>query len=246
MIETLKVLAVITARSGSKGLPGKNLLSMHGRPLVAYPILAARNSVVVDLVYCSTDSDDIAKCASFYGADVSYRRPEALSQDHVPSVDVVKDTLDYFQSVGKLFEYVIVLEPTSPLTVSEDIDEALKSLHLCREDFDSVVSIAESVSGHPHFTFSREDNGRIVPHGQSPWRFLRRQELPSLYFQTGSFYISKVSTLLSNNSFITERTLGILVSKLKSYEIDDIIDFWIIERLMSVTKRGGIEVNHVS
>lgn len=233
MIKSEKVLAIVPARSGSKGLPEKNLRIMHGKPLVAYPILSALNSKIVDFVYCSTDSSEIAEQAKSFGADVSYLRPSNLSDDYATSVDVIRDAIIHFANRGLSFEYVIMLEPTSPLTTSSDIDHGFHSLKNESINFDSAISICESLSGHPHFTFLRDDDGGIKPYMGFPWNFLRRQDLSSAYFQTGSFYISKVDKLMESGSFITSRTLGIIVPKVKSFEIDDLIDFIIVERIFS-------------
>jgi CMP-N,N'-diacetyllegionaminic acid synthase len=228
-----KVLAIIPARSGSKGLPGKNLRMMHGKPLVAYPILSAKNSNCVDFVYCSTDSKEIADYAISYGADASYLRPSHLSDDYTTSVEVVRDALIHFANRGQEFTYVIMLEPTSPLTTSNDIDFAFQYLKNESEDFDSAISITKSISGHPDFTFFRDVKGRIEPYMGFPWHFRRRQDLSPAFFQTGSFYLSKVDALMSSSSFITSRTLGIVVPKVKAFEIDDKVDFIIVERIFS-------------
>ena len=232
MIHSKKVLAIIPARFGSKGLPGKNLRLLGGKPLVSYPINTALNSKYVDHVYCSTDSSEIADLASEAGADTSYLRPKNLALDTTSSVEVVLDAIAFFESSALFFDFLVMLEPTSPMTEADDLDAALEILVNNESKFDNAISISESVSGHPHFTFRVSSENKINTFDGSEWTFRRRQDLEKLFFQTGSLYISKVESLKRNKSFITDRTLGFEVPKIKSFEIDDLIDFKILEMLM--------------
>lgn len=231
MIDGRKIIAIVPARAGSKGIKRKNLAEIHGKPLVFYPINAALKSKYIDFVFCSTDSDEIAKLSARFGADVSYLRGKKLASDKAASADVLIDVINFFEERDKFFEYVVMIEPTSPLTQSFDIDEAIEKLHQGRRGFDSIISIAKSISGHPQFTFSLSKNGRVSPFDKSQWRFLRRQDLKPYFFQTGSFYLSKISALKKHRSFISERTMGLEVPKWKSFEIDDYTDLIIIEAL---------------
>ena len=231
MIDNKKIIAIVPARAGSKGIKGKNLIKISGKPLVYYPINAALKSKYVDFVFCSTDSLEIAKISAKFGADVSILRKKKLSSDKAKSVDVLIDVIDFFEKRGKIFDYVVMIEPTSPLTQSFDIDDAIEKLHKGRKGFDSIISIASSISGHPHFTFCLSKSGRLRPFIKSKWKFLRRQDLKPYFFQTGSFYLSKITALKKNRSFISERTLGLEVPKWKSFEIDDYTDVIIIEAL---------------
>lgn len=240
MIDSKSVLAVIPARFGSKGLPKKNLMKLAGQPLVAYPVKAALNSKYVDHVFCSTDSREIANLASIAGADITYSRPENLALDQTPSVDVLLDTLNYFESLNKTYDLILMLEPTSPLTDSVDIDLALEALISRSGEFENLVSIAESIEGHPQFTFRVTGEGNLQPYDKLDWKFKRRQELEKLFFQTGSLYISEVTALKRNKSFISKKTLGFEVPKIKSFEIDDLIDFKIVEMLLLDLKNTAL------
>ena len=240
VIEDKSVLAVVPARFGSKGLPRKNLMPLAGQPLVAYPVKAALNSKYVDHVFCSTESKEIANLASIAGADITYSRPENLALDQTTSVEVLLDALNYFESVNKTFDFVLMLEPTSPMTDSTDIDLALEALMSGNGEFENLVSIAETIGGHPQFTFRVTEDGSLQPYDKLDWKFKRRQELEQLFFQTGSLYISEVSALKRNKSFISKKTLGFEVPKIKSFEIDDLIDFKIVEMLLLDLKNAGL------
>jgi N-acylneuraminate cytidylyltransferase/CMP-N,N'-diacetyllegionaminic acid synthase len=232
MIHSKNVLAVVPARSGSKGLPGKNLRHLNGMPLVSYPIRAAVNSKFVDHVYCSTDSEEIASVAAKSGADASRLRPSELAKDETSSIEVVLDAVSYFESQGLCFDYLVMLEPTSPMTEAQDIDFALESLISQQDRFENLITVSESIAGHPQFTFKLESDKSLSTYNGSKWKFKRRQELDKLFFQTGSLYISEMKALKLNKSFISARTMGFEVQKIQSFEIDDLIDFKIVEMLI--------------
>ena len=232
MIQSKNVLAVVPARSGSKGLPGKNLLHLEGLPLVSYPIRAALNSKFVDHVYCSTDSVEIASVAAHSGADASRLRPLELADDESSSIEVVLDAISHFESQGLYFDYLVMLEPTSPMTEAQDIDFALEALISQQNRFENLITVSESIAGHPQFTFKLESDSSLSTYNGSKWKFKRRQELDKLFFQTGTLYISKIEALKLHKSFVSDKTMGFEVQKVKSFEIDDIIDFKIVEMLM--------------
>jgi len=239
MIEDKKIIAVVPARAGSKGIRNKNLMKVNGEPLVCYPIKAALNSKYIDFVFCSTNSLKISKIARRMGADVSYLRSKKLASDKAKSTDVLLDAISFFERSEQFFDYVIMAEPTSPLTECFDLDNAIEELHEKRAKFDSVISVAKSISGHPQFTFALSKTGRVNPIVEKPWTFTRRQDLKPYFFQTGTFYISKVGALKRYNSFVTPRTIGIEVPKRKSFEIDDYTDFIIIQALSKVRDING-------
>ena len=237
------MLAVVPARSGSKGLPGKNLRHLEGMPLVSYPIRAALNSKFVDHVYCSTDSVEIASVAAQSGADAARLRPSELAKDETSSIEVVLDAISYFESQALSFDYLVMLEPTSPMTEAQDIDFALEALISQQDRFENLITVSESIAGHPQFTFKLESDKNLSTYNGSKWKFKRRQELDKLFFQTGSLYISEMQALKSNKSFISDKTMGLEVQKIKSFEIDDLIDFKIVEMLMQskdILSKGGL------
>lgn len=233
-----RVLAVIPARSGSKGLLNKNLILLNDKKLVGWPIEAAVNTGICDRVICSTDSSEIAESAAKYGAEVPFLRPLELALDETPTSDVLIHAIEYFEKKSEFFDYILLLEPTSPLTTSDDIHLAFESFHKNIELSDSLVSVTENISGHPDFSFNMASNlGIISSVNMRPWIHKRRQDIESCFFIEGSLYISTIKSFKEKRSFIHDRTIGFIVPRWKSFEIDDNLDLKIIEMIM---KERGI------
>ena len=230
-----KTLAIIPARGGSKGLPGKNTRPLCGKPLIAWTIEQALQSGAFDTVVVSTDSEEIAAVASSYGADVPFLRPAELATDTATSVDVVLHALDFYEGKGKRFDYVALLEPTSPLRKVQDLIKAKNTLS-ATEDVKSVVGVAMVESQHPAFLVTLNE-GWIKPYieGESKEAIdaLRRQDICEFYFFEGSLYIAEVEYFKQIKAFYHAKTKGYVVEKWQSFEIDDICDFEIVEFLMS-------------
>ena len=232
MINGKSVIAVIPARSGSKGLPGKNIRELCGKPLIAWSIEAGLASKYIDVVLVSTDAIDIADIAKKYGAFVPFIRPSELATDEATSFAVVRHVLNYFQEeLKKNFYYTVLLEPTSPIREDTDIDNMLEKLESANRDFDAIVSLGE-VHGHP--TIIR----KVV--GQKVERFSpelpvssRRQDNEIVYFPYGVGYILKTQTLLDLKTFYPPRTTYHLLQRHQCFEIDDIYDFISIEAILS-------------
>ena len=237
MFKDKSVLAVIPARSGSKGLKNKNLRVLKGKNLVVWPIEAALKSKVIDRVVCSTDSSKIASVAQKHGAQVPFLRPANLALDTTPTSDVILHVINYFETIGERFDYILLLEPTSPLTNADDVLAVLNLLYNNEKNADSIVSISPNVIGHPDFTFLLSpNNGFLQPVSTSSgitWQHKRRQDISNCYYLDGSVYLSKVETFKQFQTFIHGTTLGIEFSKWKSFEIDDEIDFKIISMIIN-------------
>lgn len=236
-----KILAVIPARGGSKGLPGKNIRPLCGKPLIAWTIEQARASACFDTVLVSTDTQEIADIAVQYGAEVPFLRPDALASDTASSVDVVLHALDFYEGQGITFDYVALLEPTSPLRKETDIHNAFAKL-LSRHEAESIVGVCKTEGQNPAFLLSLHNefikpflgdflNGTISS--------IRRQDIQDVYFFEGSVYISQVLALRIKKSFYHEKTLAWEVEKWQSYEIDDISDFIAVEALMKYTETNN-------
>jgi CMP-N,N'-diacetyllegionaminic acid synthase len=234
MINDKKIIAIITARSGSKGLKNKNILDLHGKALVAWPIGAALQSKYIDRVIVSTDDEDIAAVSIKAGAEAPFLRDKSLAEDNTPSSDVIIDALEKIKKDKINYEYLILLEPTSPLTTSSDIDLAFEKLEANILKYDSMISVAKTESSNPEFSLNISDEGVIEPiSGEFPSNIPRRQDIKSTYFLDGSLYISKISTFLSKKSFYHKNTLPFVVPYWKSFEIDTYLDFVCIEAIMT-------------
>jgi CMP-N-acetylneuraminic acid synthetase len=167
----------------------------------------------------------LATFAEYYGAEV-IDRPEELATDEATSADVILHALEW---VGR-YKYFVFLEPTSPLTEASDIDTAFEMLVKNKRKADAIVGVSKLSTHHPYFTVKME-NGFVKPYMTQDFQSMRRQELEELYFFDGSLYISTVKAFLKHKSFYHDRTMGYVTPKWKSFEIDDITDFVVVEAL---------------
>lgn len=231
MIGDKKVIAIIPARGGSKGLPGKNIKVLCGKPLITWTIQAALKSRLIDEVVVSTDNQQIADIAKQAGASVPFLRPAVLATDKAPTIDVIDHTLDYFSSQkARTFDYVVLLEPTSPLRENDDIDKMLLKLHASAEAFDSIVSLGE-VGEHPSI-MKRLSGEEIEPFCPELQMATRRQDNQPAFFPYGVAYIAKAESLMAERTFYTKRCTYYNIKRYQNYEIDDIYDFLAVENIM--------------
>jgi len=230
MIAGRSVIAIIPARAGSKGLPGKNIRPLCGKPLIAWSIEAARDSRHVDEVVVSTDGEDIARVAQQFGAAVPFRRPAELATDAATTLSVVEHVLTYYQSAGRSFDLVVLLEPTSPLREHSDIDHMLERLAEAWDKFDAVISVGE-VREHPSI-MKRLRGPELEPYCAELAHTSRRQDNPPAYFPYGVAYIVKTAVLLEEGSFYPRRSTYHMLKRYQSYEIDDLHDFLCVEAVM--------------
>ncbi len=240
MIEGKRVLALVPARRGSKGLPLKNVRPLNGKPLLVWPIEAARASRHVDRVVISTDDAGFAELARSAGADAPFLRPAELATDMAPSIGFILHALDALEASGDAYDILVMLEPTSPLTEASDVDAALATLIERSADADAIVGVTPLVSAHPAFAVRLDDRGLMRPFsapsfGQLP----RRQDIEPLYALDGSLYVSTVAALRRENGFYHGRTLPYVTPRYKSFEVDDLVDFICIEALLA--HRDAIE-----
>ena len=230
MIAGLSVLAIVPARAGSKGLPGKNARILDGKPLIQYSIEAAIQSNYIDDIVVSTDCLECIKVASGLGLEPPFQRPDNLCGDEVPSAEVIKHAINFFQEKDKAYDLFVLLEPTSPLRTSSDIDSALKLM--LKQDNKSLVSVCLAEDQHPNFMFELDQTGVLKPWSNNTFIPTRRQDVSPAFFLEGSVYISYVKSFLENETFCHEDTAAFIMPKFKSFEIDDIVDFYCVEAVM--------------
>jgi hypothetical protein len=232
MYNNKKILAIIPARGGSKGLPGKNIKPLCGKPLIGWTIEQAQASKYIDEIFVSTDSKEIATVAEDFGVKVPFLRPSELATDTSPSSAFVLHTIDYYRNKGQEFDYILLLEPTSPLRDVVDINMSIEQL-LNHNTAKSIVGVSKIQAAHPAFLVNISKEGLLKPYLEE-MKTLRRQELSVLYFFEGSLYLSEIDYYIETQSFYHNLTLPYVVPKYKSYEIDDIVDFYIIENLLEL------------
>jgi CMP-N,N'-diacetyllegionaminic acid synthase len=222
----MRNIAIIPARSGSKGLKDKNIKLLNGKPLIAYTIEAALSSCVFDDVVVTTDSEAYAKIARKYGAAVPFIRDERLSGDTATSYDVVVDVFNKLRE--KNYDNLMLLQPTSPLRSSEDIKNALQLF--LNKKANAVVSMCE-VDHSPIFTGMVSDDLNIdgfIKEGTS----YRRQDLPRYYRINGAIYLAKVDYYIENTDLYRQNCYAYIMKKENSVDIDDKLDFIFAETLL--------------
>tara|TARA_B110000971_G_scaffold186533_1_gene195338 strand:- start:9170 stop:9847 length:678 start_codon:yes stop_codon:yes gene_type:complete len=213
----LKVLAIIPARKGSKGIVGKNSKLIGGKPLVAWTIEAAINSKFIDKTHVSTDCLTVKSIAESYGLKVPRLRPDNLSEDDTTSSSVI-----LFELLDKNeFDVICMLQPTSPLRTSKDIDSALELFS--EFNADSLVSVVEDRHS-PYWSFQIKDKYLKSPFSLN-YINKRRQDLPKTFSLNGAIYISKISFYKKQKSFLTNETIPYIMPTNRSIDIDDIDDF---------------------
>jgi CMP-N,N'-diacetyllegionaminic acid synthase len=230
MIQKPKILAIIPARGGSKGLPGKNVRMLNGKPLIAYSIEAALGSKLLDKFVVSTDDENISQISKSFGAEV-LPRPKELARDDSSIFDVIMYVIGWFSERGQQFDIIVLLEPTSPLRKKDDIDKAIQLFISNIETAGSLVSLGEVQLENPYIT-QKIENGFVVPLIDKDPSIYRRQQLPKAYFPYGVIYLSKISTFKEQKSFYQNKTIPYFIERWQNYEVDDLYDFLCIEAIM--------------
>ena len=226
----MESIAIILARSGSKGLKDKNIKLMNGKPLIAYSIEAAKNSGLFDVVHVSTDSQKYADIATEYGADEPFLRSEEMSSDTADSWDAVLEVLRRYKEIGKDFDLVTLLQPTSPIRTGEDIKNAFEIFKV--KDANAVISVCES--GHPIEWYIPLLNGNdMSAFATSEEKSGRRQDADTYYRMNGSIYMLKTAYLKENpRNIIRSEVYAYVMDKYSSIDIDTQFDFDIAEAII--------------
>lgn len=211
-------LAVITARGGSKGIPGKNLAPVGGRPMLAWTLDAARDSQVLDRTLVSTDDPKIAAAAKELGGEAPFLRPAAISGDDSSPVEALKHAVAWLEEHEQWRpDYVVLLQPTSPLRTAADLAAACRLV--VEKNADGVVSVAEAVP-HPYLTRTITPDGRLEDFIKLPGGYPRRQDFPAVYVLNGAIYVARRELLLARGTFYTDRTYAYVMPAERSLDID--------------------------
>lgn len=213
MINDLKVLAIIPARGGSKGLPKKNIYLLNNKPLIAYTIDASIGSKYIDKTIVSSDSDEILSIAETLNVDI-LKRPADLASDTTPTEPVIKHVLENFPG----YDLLILLQPTSPLRTASHIDAALELL--VSKQATSLISVFEP--GHsPYKSFKENNRGYLEGLIDNKTPFMRRQDLPKVYIPNGAIYIAYANIFLKSGSLFSEKAVPFVMDAIISIDIDN-------------------------
>ena len=219
-----KILSLIPARGGSKGIKNKNIISLAGKPLIAYSIEAAKSSKYIDSIVVTTDSEKIAEVSKQYGARVPFLRPKKLASDTSKTIDAVLHAIEILKSMDEDYSVLVLLQPTQPLRTADDIDRASELYYEKGES--GLVSISP-VDDSPLLIRSIGEDGQLI-NLLSQSSTCRRQEMPDYYKVNGCIYINKIEELDENTSF-NDNKVPLVMSKEHSVDIDEISDLWMAE-----------------
>lgn len=219
-----KILAVIPARGGSKGVSRKNIRDLAGKPLIAWTIEEAKKSKYIDRVILSSEDMEIIEVAKQYGCDVPFVRPIELAQDDTLGIEPVIHAIE--QCPG--YDYVVLLQPTSPLRTVEDIDGCISYMFEKQADF--CVSVTEPENS-PYWMYTLHD-GAMEPLISQKQTIMRRQDLFKVYALNGAVYIGRTENILREQTFLTAKTKGYIMPTINSLDIDTNLDFKICSILL--------------
>jgi len=230
----MSIVGLIPARKGSKGIPGKNIRPIAGKPLIAYSIDAARSSILLDRVVVSTDDNEIAAIAKNCRAEVPFMRPEALAQDDTPDRPVLAHFIDWWKAEEENdLEYVVYLRPTTPFKTGEIIDRCIKKIK--SENWLSSVRTITKVEGvlHPYWMY-KIDNNRLIPFisGLAKAKYYQRQTLPPCYRVNGVVDVMKPQNILNSEAIFGDDIGYIEIDEHIGVDIDTDFDFEFCEFLM--------------
>lgn len=231
MYKNKTIIGIIPARGGSKGLPNKNIKELCGKPLIAWTIETGLKSKYLDELIVSTDYENIAEISKNHGAKIPFLRPDYLASDTSTTFDAIKHTVDFYQNeLNREFDYLVLLEPTSPLREDDDIDKMLEVIVQNEDKFDSIVSIGEV---HEHPSIMKKKQGPFLADFCKELEMKsRRQDNDLAYFPYGVAYIVKTNVFLREETFYTKRNSFYEIKRYQCFEIDDIYDFLAIENIM--------------
>jgi len=229
----MRTLALVMARGGSKGVPGKNMRVLAGKPLVVHTIEEARKCRLLDRIIISTDSAEIAETARMSGAEVPFLRPQELAGDASPVIDATIHALNWLANEGYDPEYSMLLQPTSPLRTSEDMEHVIKLAS--DKNADAVVSVCPSTH-HPYLARKIDSSGKLSNLIDTPLAGARRQDLPESFSLNGAVYLVKTKVLCEKRSWNLPGAYAYVMPQERSFDIDSEWDLQVVDFLLSQIK----------
>lgn len=233
-----KIIGIITARGGSKGLPGKNIKLLGGKPLIAYTIETALECSFLSDVIVSTDDRLIANIARQYGANVPFIRPKELATDTAGHFEVIEHALKFMENKkGFTYDYVVIFQPTSPFRTVDDVYLTISKLVENRAD--SAFSVCEVDPTYHPIKMKRVEKDLLLPYSMEEEIGVRRQDLPIVYKRSGAVYVTKRSLLINKKRLFGDFIVGHVVPKERSIDIDTEVDWMVAEYMYKKLKAEG-------
>ncbi len=220
MINNNKVLGIIPARGGSKGIPRKNIKLLAGKPLIAWTIEEAKKSQYLDRLILSSEDTEIITTAKSWGCEAPFVRPAELARDDTPGIEPVIHAL---HQLDEHYDYIVLLQPTSPLRTVEDIDCCIR--YCLQEAAPACISVSLT-DKHPYWMHTIDEHQRLHPLLPTAQSIQRRQDLPPIYIENGAVYVAQKDFILNMKSFTTEETLAYIMPSERSCDIDNESDFY--------------------
>ena len=218
----MSVLGIIPARGGSKRIPGKNKKDFCGKPLITYMIEAAIGAELLDRIVVNSDDPDILAIAANYPEVYPLERPPVIAKDHSKAIEYVRQTLTYFEQKGESYDVVVILQPTSPLTTSQDIDETIQLQKMTQSD--SAVSVMKLDHAIHPIKMKTMNGDKLLPFVESEQGRMAEHELPTIYVRNCSVYVSTKETI-EKGKVIGDDCRGYVMPTERSVDINDPIDF---------------------
>ena len=228
----VRILGLIPARAGSRGVPGKHTKPLGGKPLIHYTFQSAVESKLLETIALSTNCQEITGTTKLFpDIEVPFVRPGYLAMDETPTILVIQHALTFYQSIGRSFDYVCLLQATTPFRKNGIIDKAIR--YCLKANSDSLTTVRKVPSKYnPHWCFKISDDARLEPVIQESCLIPRRQELPDTYYRDGQIYITSVQ-MLEKGFLLNERTIGFLNENGPDINIDSMHDWNSAEKWLS-------------
>lgn len=231
----MKILVIIPARGGSKGIPHKNIKPLNGKPLIHYTIDDAREIVSDEDICVSTDDPEIIKCVEDYGLKVPFVRPGELATDTAGTYEVLLHALSFYEKQGRHYDAVLLLQNTSPFRKAEQIKEALA---LYNDNVDMVVSVKECAA-NPYYSVFEEDNNGYLHVCKGDGNIFRRQDAPKVYEYNGAIYIMNAERLKTTHMHKMQKRVKYVMDDLSSFDLDTMWDWQIAEMISKERLNNG-------
>ncbi len=230
-----KVIAIIPARAGSKGVLNKNIKSLNGKPLISYTIEEAKKSKFIDKLIVSTDSKEIADISLSQGASVPFIRPSELSTDSSLTFDVIKHTMNFLKDKDEHYDIIVLLQPTTPFRKVESIDKAILTLKKSNK-YTSVVSVIDVEGNHP-LRMKKIEGDYLINYIEQGFENMNpRNELPKVYIRSGAIYAILTKNFYEEQSLVSNLCSPIILDKIETINIDSPLDFKFCEFILNQTK----------
>jgi CMP-N,N'-diacetyllegionaminic acid synthase len=226
----MRILTIIPARMGSKGVPGKNIKPLGGIPLIAHTIIFAKNSNLSDIVI-SSESEDLINIAEQYGAEMPFLRPAELAQDHTPSIDVILHVVEQMKQLNRTFDFICLLQATVPFRNAELMNQCVQQI--IDTNADSLVTVRQIPDKfNPFWSYLENENGflQLAMNGHSV--ISQRQKLPPAYYRDGSVYMVNVDKLINDKTLYGDRLTFVVNNDEKYVNIDTLQDWEFAENLI--------------